>query len=262
MPCSRRWPSASPSGCASSTRGRHPASATGRCSGARSPSSRSARSLVFSVLGLHREWWRYFSCRDFWPLFRGVAVASALVVGVFALAQALLVRPARARSSSTTSCSPSCCIGGARLATRMIAERPDAGHARRERRGVLVVGAGSGGQMVVRELQLNPNLGARAIGFVDDDPRKRGMRALGLRVLGSTDEIGDDPRPQRARRGGDRDPVGARDAARQGRARLPRARHPGAHAADRVRAAARRRPAHPPAARGAGWRTCWAASRW
>ena len=54
---------------------------------------------------------------------------------------------------------------------------------------MLVVGAGSGGQMVVREMQLNPNLGTRAIGFIDDDPRKRGMRLLGLKVLGSTDEI-------------------------------------------------------------------------
>jgi FlaA1/EpsC-like NDP-sugar epimerase len=43
--------------------------------------------------------------------------------------------------------------------------------------------------MVVRELQLNPNLGATAIGFVDDDPRKRGMRMLGLKVLGSTKQI-------------------------------------------------------------------------
>ena len=53
-----------------------------------------------------------------------------------------------------------------------------------------MVGAGSGGQMVVRELKLNPNLGARAIGFLDDDPRKRGMRTEGLKVLGTTDEIG------------------------------------------------------------------------
>jgi FlaA1/EpsC-like NDP-sugar epimerase len=56
---------------------------------------------------------------------------------------------------------------------------------------VLVIGAGSGGQMVVRELKLNPNLGARAIGFIDDDPRKRGMRTEGLKVLGTTEEIGE-----------------------------------------------------------------------
>ena len=74
---------------------------------------------------------------------------------------------------------------------------------------MLVVGAGSGGQMVVRELQLNPNLGATAIGFVDDDPRKRGMRMLGLKVLGSTKRDRRDPRRDRARRGRDRDPLGA-----------------------------------------------------
>ena len=43
---------------------------------------------------------------------------------------------------------------------------------------VLVVGAGSGGQMVVRELQLNPNLGADARSASSTTiPRKRGMSA-------------------------------------------------------------------------------------
>jgi FlaA1/EpsC-like NDP-sugar epimerase len=79
-------------------------------------------------------------------------------------------------------------IAGARLAVRLIVERPSRG-ARVPKHEVLVIGAGSGGQMVVRELKLNPNLGATAIGFIDDDPRKRGMRMLGLKVLGSTEEI-------------------------------------------------------------------------
>jgi FlaA1/EpsC-like NDP-sugar epimerase len=71
----------------------------------------------------------------------------------------------------------------------MISERQPRSSRSRRTRQVLVIGAGSGGQMVVRELQLNANLGARAIGFVDDDPRKRGMRTLGLKVLGTTDEL-------------------------------------------------------------------------
>ena len=40
-------------------------------------------------------------------------------------------------------------------------------------------------------MRLNPRLGASAIGFVDDDPRKRGMHAAGVKVLGSTEEIGE-----------------------------------------------------------------------
>src|SRR5919108_164351 len=78
---------------------------------------------------------------------------------------------------------------GARMVGRLVAERPSRAARRRKGRETLVVGAGSGGQMVVREMLLNPNLGSKAVGFVDDDPRKRGMRLLGLKVLGSTDEI-------------------------------------------------------------------------
>ena len=80
-------------------------------------------------------------------------------------------------------------LAGARIVTRLWIERPSKEQRARKTRGSLIIGAGSGGQMVVRELQLNPALGVRAIGFVDDDPRKRGMGLLGLRVLGTTDEI-------------------------------------------------------------------------
>jgi FlaA1/EpsC-like NDP-sugar epimerase len=83
-------------------------------------------------------------------------------------------------------------VGGARAVARMVlVERIARRDALRGAREVLVVGAGSGGQMVVRELQLNPNLGSRAIAFLDDDPRKRGMRLHGINVLGTTDEIGE-----------------------------------------------------------------------
>ncbi len=142
-------------------------------------------------------------------------------------------------------------IAGARLAVRLIVERPSRG-SRLPKHEVLVVGAGSGGQMVVRELQLNPNLGATAIGFLDDDPRKRGMRMLGLKVLGSTKEIVkilDETEPDEVVIA---IPSAPGHAARSGRLRLPRARDPRPHPADRVRAPARRRPAEQTAARGAG----------
>jgi FlaA1/EpsC-like NDP-sugar epimerase len=54
---------------------------------------------------------------------------------------------------------------------------------------VLIVGAGNGGQLVAAELRRNPELGGVPIGFADDDPRKRGSRLAGLKVLGTTDEL-------------------------------------------------------------------------
>jgi FlaA1/EpsC-like NDP-sugar epimerase len=143
--------------------------------------------VVFAAFGLYQKLWRYVSGRDFLLIFRAVAVASAILVVFFAVAQPFahtLPRSVEVIDFVLTMM----LLAGARLAVRLIVERPSRG-ARVPKREVLVVGAGSGGQMVVRELQLNPNLGASAIGFVDDDPRKRGMRMLGLKVLGTTEQI-------------------------------------------------------------------------
>ena len=144
--------------------------------------------VIFAAFGLYQKWWRYVSGRDFMLILRAVAVASALLVVVFTVAKPF--SPTLPRSVEVTDFVLTLIlIAGARLAVRLIVERPSRAD-RVPKREVLVVGAGSGGQMVVRELQLNPNLGSTAIGFVDDDPRKRGMRMTGgLKVLGSTDEI-------------------------------------------------------------------------
>ena len=147
------------------------------------------KALVIELFGLHQQWWRYFRLPDLWPLIRALAVASALMVLVFALAQPYADSLPRSVVIFDFLLS-AVFLGGARLARRSLAERPARRARARRVREVLVIGAGSGGQMVVRELKLNPNLGARAIGFLDDDPRKRGMRTEGLKVLGTTDEIG------------------------------------------------------------------------
>ncbi len=148
------------------------------------------KALVLDLLGQHQQWWRYFRLPDLWPLVRALAVATGLMVLVFLLAKPYdYSLPRSVVIFDFLLCTVF--LGGARLARRSLAERPSRrSRARSREHEVLVVGAGSGGQMVVRELKLNPNLGARAIGFIDDDPRKRGMRTEGLRVLGTTGEIG------------------------------------------------------------------------
>jgi FlaA1/EpsC-like NDP-sugar epimerase len=144
--------------------------------------------IVFAAAGLYQKWWRYVSGRDFIFIGRAVAISSALLVIAFAVVQPFehrLPRSVEVIDFMLTLI----LIAGARLLVRLIVERPSKGD-RVPKHEVLVVGAGKGGQMVVRELRLNPALGGTAIGFVDDDPRKRGMRMNGgVKVLGSTDEI-------------------------------------------------------------------------
>ena len=146
------------------------------------------KALIFTLLGLHSKWWRYFLTRDFPSLLRATALASAALVVVFTVLQPFDYNLPRSivvfDFILTTGL-----LAGARIVTRLWIERPAKAAGERRARKSLIVGAGSGGQMVVRELQLNPALGVRAIGFVDDDPRKRGMGLLGLRVLGTTGQI-------------------------------------------------------------------------
>src|SRR5688572_6010452 len=45
------------------------------------------KTIVFSLLGLHQKWWRYFNVGDIWTVLRACAVASALLIAVFVIAK-------------------------------------------------------------------------------------------------------------------------------------------------------------------------------
>ena len=47
----------------------------------------------------------------------------------------------------------------------------------------LIYGAGDGGEMVLRELRNNPAWKYQAVGFIDDDPHKKGKVINGLQVF-------------------------------------------------------------------------------
>src|ERR671939_514401 len=83
-------------------------------------------------------------------------------------------------------------VGGWRFLVQSLYERPLRGfRARPDARSVLIVGAGDGGRLLLREMLRNPELGYRPVGFIDDDPRKIGVRIdRGLDVLGGTADLG------------------------------------------------------------------------
>ncbi len=144
--------------------------------------------FIFYLFGLYQKWWRFVGGRDIARIVQAVTISSLLLIVVFTVAQPFNVSLPRS-VAMTDFLLTMMLIAGARLATRLFKERPDKGARIARGRDVLVIGAGSGGQMVVRELRLNPHLGERAIGFVDDNTGMRGMRIQGITVLGTTDEI-------------------------------------------------------------------------
>jgi FlaA1/EpsC-like NDP-sugar epimerase len=143
---------------------------------------------IFAAFGLYQKWWRYVGLRDLETILKAVVAASLVLVGalfVWSPTDSDLPRSIAVMDLLLTIA----LVGGARLAVRSVLERPPRGAVLPKGREVLIVGAGEGGQLVVREMQRSPELGQAPIGFVDDDPRKRGMRILGLKVLGTTNQL-------------------------------------------------------------------------
>ena len=143
---------------------------------------------IFAAFGLYQKWWRYVGLRDFESILKAVVTASLVMVGVLYVwspTDSDLPRSIAVMDLLLTVA----LIGGSRLAVRSVLERPARGAVLPKGQEVLIVGAGEGGQLIAREMQRTSRLRQTPIGFVDDDPRKRGMRINGLKVLGDTRQI-------------------------------------------------------------------------
>ena len=145
---------------------------------------------VFWWLGLFRGWWRYVSMADLLVIFKANSLASLLLL----LYAFLMYRGTNMPRSVLVLDWVFCflLISGVRFVTRALREHylpmPARRHEPRSR--LLVVGAGDAGQMIAREIRLNPALNLEVVGFVDDDPRKRKQSFQGFPVLGKLRRIG------------------------------------------------------------------------
>jgi FlaA1/EpsC-like NDP-sugar epimerase len=152
--------------------------------------------IIFAIFRLYQKWWRYSSWRDM------EAVVFAVIVATLALAAYVAVAspvddPLRTEEVGLKVPTGVLAlffllalafVAGARLVARAFHERRLAGfRPRPDARGVLIVGAGDGGRLVLREVMRNPSLKLSPLGFLDDDPRLRGVRVEGVKVLGDTD---------------------------------------------------------------------------
>jgi FlaA1/EpsC-like NDP-sugar epimerase len=145
---------------------------------------------VFWVFGLYHKLWRFTDGKDFEAILRAVVVATfGLVVAFFLIPASVALDPPRGVIALDFLLTLTL-VSGVRFLVRAVMERRFRGPlARKGAREVLIVGAGNGGQLVAAELRRNPELGGVPIGFVDDDPRKAGVRVAGLKVEGTTDEL-------------------------------------------------------------------------
>jgi FlaA1/EpsC-like NDP-sugar epimerase len=154
---------------------------------------------IFAAFGLYQRLWTYVGQRDYEALLRAVIVSAVLVLGAIAAIHPVTVRAhagERLAVGMPTGVAAMWVLltlflcAGVRFLAHLVFEGRARGFRVLDGAGtVLIVGGGDGGRLVVRELVRNPALRLRPVGFVDDDPRKRGMKdEHGLKVLGTTSE--------------------------------------------------------------------------
>jgi UDP-GlcNAc:undecaprenyl-phosphate GlcNAc-1-phosphate transferase len=142
---------------------------------------------AFLALGLYRGLWRYTSMSDLPTLMKAVGgawIASTLAVvfifrfdgwsrGVLVMDGVLLFLG----------------VAGSRIVFRLLRTWMLRFHQTPDAKRVLIYGAGDGGELLLRELLNNRDLGLLPVGFVDDDPQKQGRMIHGVKVLGPLDKL-------------------------------------------------------------------------
>ncbi len=141
--------------------------------------------MAFFVVGVYRGVWRHFGMMDSLVVARGVLFGTigaqvfilyvyhyfAYSRTVFAIYGVLLLMAATL----------------ARASFRIVGEF--AQRQRQSGRRAVIYGAGDAGGLVIREV-LSRDGDIRILGFIDDDPRKAGIRVMGYPVLGGYSALG------------------------------------------------------------------------
>ena len=151
------------------------------------------KAFVFWGFGLYQGMWRYAGISELVRLFKANLFSS------FGLVAALLMLNRFQGYSRAVFVLDGFLTflfaGGLRFGIRRYFERNGKGRSPAsrskapERRPVFIVGAGYTGEKTLREILENPSLPYRPVGFIDDDPRKRGRSIHDVPVLCGVDQL-------------------------------------------------------------------------
>ena len=142
------------------------------------------RLVAIARFGLLHGWWRYTGVSDALDVVKAIAFGSAgflfvirFVLGVVAFPRTVYILEALLSIGM---------LAGVRLLSRILTE--SVSEISTSRRKVTLIGAGSAAQMVIREINRMKDI-YEAVGCVDDDESKLGIRLQGVPVIGSVDQL-------------------------------------------------------------------------
>lgn len=143
------------------------------------------KALLIALFGLHRQAWSRVGVRDLVRLGTAVGLGGAVLLAFAVVLRAYLPMPRSVPLIAMVLAF--LLLGGVRLGVRLYWEGKRGKGVQGTR--VLVVGAGEAGSMVVREMLRHPEAGLYPVGFLDDDPNKRGQTIAGVRVMGTLEAL-------------------------------------------------------------------------
>lgn len=150
------------------------------------------RLALFHPFRLYRRYWFYATVDELIHLTVAIATATAVAAVPFYLSggYGLWGKPLPKSMPVLDGFATLLFLGGfrfsLRLANRYFQPGPGANAER-----VLLVGAGHAGHMVARDIQANPKLGMRVVGYLDDDPGKLHQAMGSLQVLAPLHKLPD-----------------------------------------------------------------------
>jgi UDP-GlcNAc:undecaprenyl-phosphate GlcNAc-1-phosphate transferase len=138
-----------------------------------------------SAFGVYRSDWQTFSLHEVKRIVAGVtvgiAVLAAILLGGFGQELGMLLTLVLAWGAAVLA------LTGARGVVRALSDSFRFESRRGER--TLIYGAGAGGELALRELRMNDDLGMHVVGFLDDDRLRHHAVLHGVEVLGGAAEL-------------------------------------------------------------------------
>lgn len=143
--------------------------------------------FVFSVFGLYRSLWEYASIDEALQVFNATIAAAALSYVISLMFENLFPYTIYIESWVLT-----CLLsGGIRLSYRLLRRYAKKWRSRNYlAKRVMIIGAGSAGSMIIKEMKNHPELNYLPVVAFDDDIRKHKTRINGVKVFGGRKNIG------------------------------------------------------------------------
>ena len=160
------------------------------------------KTVCFFLFDIYRGMWRYTSLADLFNIIKASVISTLLILAFILLRYQFIGYP---RSVFLIDwCLTVLLISGFRLTIRLFFEHNSENETLLDTirsffvitkkkipgtKNLLIIGAGDGGEKIFREIRDNAKLQYHVVGFLDDNPKKLGMKIHGVSVIGDTMDI-------------------------------------------------------------------------